>query len=110
MNIKRENKDKALNLIQMWQRNCSGYFSPTVNAMRGSWWNRGGGQGEQVRKIKYKKKKKACFVALWHDCIIFKNKDKSKQQDMNLNENKETLFLRALLRTGGCLDQSRLRC
>lgn len=40
----------------MWQRNCYGYFTSTVNSTGGNWWNRGRGHGQQVQRWNTKTK------------------------------------------------------
>lgn len=62
VNIRKENKDKMLNSIKMWQRNCCGYFSSTVDTTRGNWWNRGGKQGQQVQRQNTKNKCVLCCI------------------------------------------------
>lgn len=55
-----------LNEKKKWQRNCYWYFSSTVNSTRGNWWNRGGGQGQQVRRWNTKTKESGlCCTLAW---------------------------------------------
>lgn len=107
VDIRKENKDEVLNSIKkkMWQRNCYGYFSSTVDTTRGNWWNRGGRHGQQVQRQNTKTNK---FVLCCIIAPVSKTKKKKQTTKHKFDQNEERVSHACL--TEGCIGQSRLRC